>query len=108
MVKIGTDVDASGTNVNLVDSKSASGNIHLMKIKQPRNATLDKANYHAWHAHFSSLLRGNQLIRHVDGTINLDDPLVVQQDQLVLGWLLSSISPIVLASITSYETSAEV
>lgn len=57
---------------------------------------------------FAANLKGIQLIRYVEGTVTLDDPLSLQQDQIILGWLLSSISPTILASVMSCEASFEV
>lgn len=36
MVKIGSDVDASKTTVNLVDNDSTTGSPHIVKIKQSK------------------------------------------------------------------------
>lgn len=44
----------------------------------------------------------------VEGTVALDSLIMVHQNQLILGWLLSSISMIVLLQVTTFETFYEV
>ncbi|OVA14959.1 hypothetical protein BVC80_8959g26 [Macleaya cordata] len=84
---------------------------HLVSVK------LDAHNYLLWRAQFLPLLRGYRLMGFVDGThpcpprfLNdiVDNPAYiewVEQDSILLGWLLSSLSDSILAQVLDYETS---
>lgn len=45
---------------------------------------------------------------YLTGEVKLDNPKTIKQDQLLLGWLFSSISPIVLQEVSDCDTTHEV
>lgn len=52
-------------------------------------------------------MRGSELMKYLTGEVELNSPLRVRQDQLILGWMLSSISTSILSGVSNCETSAE-
>lgn len=80
----------------------------IINIKHIKTMTLDKSNYYGWRARFAAILRGNRLMHFMEGNVNLDNAINEQKDQLILGWLLSSISPAILTSVTIYQSSSDV
>jgi gag-polypeptide of LTR copia-type/GAG-pre-integrase domain len=88
------------------------------------HTTLDNENFLLWKSQVYPVLRGHGLIGFLDGSRSAPDPLVsgtngknslnpehelwIQQDQLILAWLFSSISPSILSQIARCQTSAEV
>lgn len=91
------------------------------------NAKLGRENYLLWKAQLLPFLRGQQLLGYVDGSPHTPPPMIsetvgdevgmvpnpahqvwVQQDQLVLSSLLSSLSPEVIAQVLFLATSAEI
>ncbi|OVA00187.1 hypothetical protein BVC80_1677g4 [Macleaya cordata] len=87
---------------------------HLVSVK------LDDQNYLLWRAQFLPLLRGYRPMGFVDGTHPCPPQTLengtpnpaytewIEQDSILLGWLLSSLSDSVLAQVVDYETSREV
>lgn len=69
---------------------------------------LDRSNYFAWEAQMITHLRGNGLLRFIETDIDTEDVVDSQQDQLLLGWIYSTITPSVLPQGTSYSTSFKV
>lgn len=53
-------------------------------------------------------LCGNGLLRFIESEIDIDDAVDLQQYQLLLGWIYSTITPSVLPQVTSYLTSFQV
>lgn len=54
------------------------------------------------------ILQSNDLLDYTIGSVSLDDVISIKQDQLILGWLLSSISSAMLAQLINYEMSFDV
>ncbi|XP_021804117.1 uncharacterized protein LOC110748445, partial [Prunus avium] len=82
---------------------------------------LDGDNYTLWLAQFLPVLRSNELMGYVDGTkpcprklqddgttISADYITWQKQDQQLLSWIVSTLSPTVLATVTRCATSQEV
>ncbi|KAJ3698372.1 hypothetical protein LUZ61_002077 [Rhynchospora tenuis] len=85
---------------------------------------LNHENYLLWKSQILPVLRGYDLLGFVDGTRSAPSQTIAgannilvsnpeflqwqQQDQLILAWLLSSISPSILALVLNCETSAQV
>ncbi|GAV70717.1 UBN2_3 domain-containing protein, partial [Cephalotus follicularis] len=81
---------------------------HFLSIK------LNASNYLIWRSQFLALLRGYDLLSYVDGTtqpppMQLDDgspnpPYILwhKQDQLLLSWLLSSLTESVHAQVVCW------
>ncbi|OVA20285.1 hypothetical protein BVC80_157g86 [Macleaya cordata] len=105
---------SSSTSSSTPVSVSTTSIHHIVSVK------LDSTNYILWRAQFLPLLRGYKLMKYVDGsypcpttlnadgTPNLQYDAWQQQDQVLLGWLLSSLSDSILASVARYETAHEV
>jgi gag-polypeptide of LTR copia-type/GAG-pre-integrase domain len=90
---------------------------HLIHTK------LDNENFLLWKSQIYHVLRGHGLIGFLDGSRSAPDPTVagangtsspnpkheswIQQDQLILAWLFSSISPSILSQIARCQSSAE-
>ncbi|TXG53292.1 hypothetical protein EZV62_022461 [Acer yangbiense] len=87
---------------------------HLISVK------LDSNNYLLWLTQFKPLLKGYDLQGYVDGsfpcpthflpdsTLNHAYVTWQKQDQILLGWLLSSLSESVLAYVVGLSSSREV
>lgn len=69
----------------------------VVMIKHLRTEMLDRSNYRVRRAQFAMMLRG--LMEYLEGDMTLVGKLEKQQDQLTLGWMLSSISVPVLMSV---------
>lgn len=84
-----------------------SGQHSLIRLKNLQTVKLDWTNYFAWKAQVITLLRGNGLLPLIESatTEDNDDILATQQDQLLLGWIYSMISPLVLPQFAPYTTS---
>lgn len=65
-------------------------------------------NYHAWRVQFLVNFIANQLVEYIEGAVSFDNPMTIQQDQIILGWFLSTISPTILTLVISYQTSYKV
>ncbi|GAV73897.1 UBN2_3 domain-containing protein [Cephalotus follicularis] len=77
---------------------------HFLSIK------LNASNYLIWRSQFLALLRGYDLLSYVDGTLDDGSPkpayiLWHKQDQLLLSWLLSSLTESVHAQVVGLESS---
>lgn len=79
----------------------------VINIKSPKTVALDRGNYFAWRTQFLGAMRGNGLSPYLDGKIALDSSVTVQQDQLILGWILSSLTASVVSEVSHCETAAE-
>ncbi|KAL5704422.1 hypothetical protein ACHQM5_022856 [Ranunculus cassubicifolius] len=95
---------------------------HLISVK------LDTSNYLIWLTQFKPLLKGYDLEGYVDGTLECPPRILTaasaenaasatinpeyvawqKQDQILLGWLLSSLSETVLAQVVGLSTSRDV
>lgn len=91
-------------------SPSSSLNFHhFLTIK------LDRTNYLLWKSQFIPLLRGHDLLGYVDGSkacpakSDLDAYSAWQkQDQLLLSWILTTLSESILVQVLGLATSNEV
>jgi len=80
------------------DEESSSAPSKIVMMKHLKCVTLDGDNYFSWKAQFSALLRGYRLMHYVEGKVVITEgPFAEQQDQLILSWLLTSISPSLLS-----------
>ncbi|KAB2627617.1 hypothetical protein D8674_040024 [Pyrus ussuriensis x Pyrus communis] len=76
---------------------------------------LDRTNYPLWRAQFLHLLRSRGLLSFVDGSTvcppaflsDADGTVTDTQDQLVLSWLASSLTPNVLSVIVNKVCAAD-
>ncbi|OVA14795.1 hypothetical protein BVC80_1149g1 [Macleaya cordata] len=88
---------------------------HLISVK------LDETNCLLWLTQFKPLLKGYNLQGYIDGTlpcpprtlpdsteVNPDFTKWEEQDQILLGWLLSSLSDTILSRLVGLSTSREV
>lgn len=80
----------------------------LTKIKVAATVKLDNSNFFSWKAQTVANLRGHDLLTFIEQPVDKENAVAVQQDQLLLGWLFSALSPTVLSQVASYTTSYEV
>lgn len=66
-------------------------------IKDLKTVMLNHENYFTLRTQFMVNFWGNNLLEYVIGKASLDDAILVKHDQLILGWLLFSISSTMLA-----------
>lgn len=52
------------------------------------------------------MLHGFQLMGYVLGEVELSTPTAIQQDQLILSWILTGISTAIIPQVAAYKTSA--
>lgn len=64
----------------------------VVMIKHLQTEILDRSVYQVWRAQFVTMLRGHGLMEYIEGDMTLDGKPEKQQDQLILRWMLSSIS----------------
>lgn len=84
------------------------GQRSLVKLKNLYTVKLDRTSYFTWKAQVMMHLQGNGLLRFIEVEAGEDDVLAVQQDQLLFGWIFSTITPSVLLQVTPYMTSFKV
>lgn len=65
-------------------------------------------NYFSWKPQVTTHLRGNGLLGFIESKVTTDNALDYQQDQLLLRWIFSTITPSVLSQVTTYDTSFKV
>ena len=114
---IPSDTMATSSNNPFSTNSSTPINInHFVSLK------LDRQNFLLWRAQFLPLLRGYELEGYVSGalpcppkflssmdsTINNNYITWQKQDNILLGWILSSLIEPVLAQIASLSTSTSV
>lgn len=99
----GNLVKSTGTPV-LTDGASTQTTITKLVTKPVRCVLLEMSNYFSWEAQFSAMLRGFQLMEYVLGEVELSTPARIQQDQLILSWILTGVSTSILPQIASYRT----
>ncbi|KAF6152137.1 hypothetical protein GIB67_031459 [Kingdonia uniflora] len=116
MVSSSSTSSASSSSLNPFPPLQTTTIHHLISEK------LDTDNYLLWLTQFTPLLKGYDLEGYVDGTIpcpprtlsttdSTIDPAYLQwqkQDQILLGWLLSSLSRIALTHVVGLSTSRAV
>ncbi|OVA12199.1 hypothetical protein BVC80_1777g18 [Macleaya cordata] len=107
----------SVTSTTSTSPSPSSTPAHPTSINHIVSVKLETSNYLLWLAQFKPLLKGYNLVGYVDGTfpcppryLGSDDTTVnpaclawEQQDQVLLGWLLSSLSDPVLARMLNRE-----
>lgn len=93
--------------LQMASSSSFSNTFHppLIKIKHLSTVCLDRQNYLIWRAHTLAHLRGYELLQFVEKPVTLSDPTLIQQDQLLLAWLFSTITPSILPQVAASQTS---
>lgn len=79
----------------------------INKIKHLSIVRLDRNNYLVWKTHTTAHLRGYDLLYFMEKPVMVSNPSLIQQDQLLLAWLFSAISPSILPQITASRTSFE-
>lgn len=108
-------------------SSSISSSLVTFSATNPTiSIKLDHSNYLLWRSRFLPFLKGHQLIGYVDGTLpcpsqflldNNQKPTTTinpgylhwqRQDQLLFGWLMSSLSETVLAQCVGMSSSQSV
>lgn len=91
------------------DAAVTDGSAKSVQIKSVKMVTFDRVNFFVWCAQVTAILRSYGLIDYVENPANVRVlPQLDRQDQLVLGWLLSSISPEVLPQVAAFTTASEV
>ncbi|OVA12200.1 hypothetical protein BVC80_1777g19 [Macleaya cordata] len=112
----------SVTSTTSTSPSPSSTPAHPTSINHIVSVKLETSNYLLWLAQFKPLLKGYNLVGYVDGTfpcppryLGSDDTTVnpaclawEQQDQVLLGWLLSSLSDPVLARMVGHDSSRAV
>lgn len=111
----------SSTTANLTPTIAASNpTLPPVQIHHLISVKLDNSNYLLWRTQFLPLLKGYELEGFVDGsnkcpaetltnnTINPEYIAWNKQDQILLGWLLSSLTESALAHVVGLQTSQAV
>ncbi|KAJ0981423.1 hypothetical protein J5N97_009678 [Dioscorea zingiberensis] len=118
---------SSVSNYTAAATSSSMGILPTPSFGHLINVKLTRTNYLLWKAQFLPYLRNQQLLGYVDGTIVAPEKMItqataegamqtpnttyqqwLQQDQLVLSALLSSLSEEILGQVLFLSTSAEV
>lgn len=102
-----TEISVSAAN-RVTDDDNPSPMMKTVKLvtKPIRCVLLEKSNYFSWEAQFSAMLRGYQLMDYVLGKVDLSTPARIQQDQLILSWILTGVSTSILPQIASHRTTS--
>ncbi|KAL5728487.1 hypothetical protein ACHQM5_001563 [Ranunculus cassubicifolius] len=117
-----TIVPSSSPTSTTTTTTITSTTPHITSIHHLISVKLDHHNYLLWLAQFKPLLKGYGLEGFVDGShpcpprllnptdtdINPSYTQWQQQDQILLGWLLSSLTDPILAQVAGISTSSEV
>lgn len=82
----------SGPNVTNLEASSST----MVVMKNNKCVILEKNNYFSWEAQFSAMLHGFKVMKYVKRTIDLSSATAMQQDQLILSWILTRISSSIL------------
>ncbi|CAL9005800.1 unnamed protein product, partial [Prunus brigantina] len=101
------------------NNSQTSNDVPPPSIPSVVNIKLDRSNYPLWLAQIVPLLKSRDLLSFVDGTsecppktvagsttVNLAYTTWVQQDQLILSWINSSLTPSVLSTVSRYQTTS--
>jgi len=80
----------------------------IIKLKYRNMVKLDQTNLFSWKLLVMTHIRGYQLLYYIEAPIDVTNDLCVQQDQLLLGWLFSTITSSILTKVTWLKTSFEV
>lgn len=70
----------------------------LVKLKNLYTMKLDRTNFFAWKAQVLTHMRRINLLPYIEEKLNYNGTLSTQQDQLLLGWIFSMITPSILLS----------
>jgi hypothetical protein len=115
-----TSESLSSTNTTVPTSSLITNLPHLVTVKLTRD------NFLLWKAQIVPYLKGQKVLGHVDGTIPMPPQSIpassdgsitipnpafltwVQQDQMVLSALISSLTESLIAQVVGYFTSCEV
>lgn len=104
-----TSVTSSDQATFASKGKSLTIDIHQLYVKKLPFVTLDRENYISWKSQASTILRGTDLLKFIEGEVDSStDPILKRQDQLILGWLFSALSPPILSQIVSLSSPAQV
>lgn len=80
-----------------------------MVMKQLKYITLNDDNLFSWKAQFFAMLKDYRSMPYIEGKVKIVEGFAEEQhDQLILSWLLTSISPSILPQVASLTTSTEV
>lgn len=91
-----------------VTPDSAIGQAKIVKLKHQFFERLAGNNYFIWKAQVITFLRGYGLLPYVTGEISIDsDEGKIQQDQLIIGRIFSTLQVDILAQVASATTSAK-
>ena len=100
MSDVSEDVRDTGREESLTSAR-------FVVEKPPKTVALDRCNYFAWRTQFIGALRGNGLLPYLFGQAPLNTTSAIRQDQIILGWILSSLTATVIAEVSQCETAAD-
>lgn len=105
--------------------KNALASSSITNIYSVKTVKLNKNNYAIWRQQVAVILRGSGLLGHVDGTSQMPSPIPnsqgkfiknaqgldhedwIQQDSMLMGWLMTSMTEEVLPKVCVCTTSAD-
>lgn len=93
---------------NRPTTDAANSSYSVVKIKTTAVVKLDENNFFSWKSHTLANLCGYELLDYIESPVNESDSHAVKQDQLLLGWLFSALSPSILSQVAAYVTSYDV
>ena len=107
----------------MADSNSSANFFQTPNITPLISVKLDGTNYLQWVSQFLPILRSYDLLSIVDGSeVCLDKPIIVgkkqvknpeyvlwyKKDQLILSWIIATLTPNVLSTVYGLNTSCQV
>ncbi|KAJ1692595.1 hypothetical protein LUZ63_009293 [Rhynchospora breviuscula] len=121
MIAIMAGSNSSSSPLNSISQSTTSSTDSLVLLNLPIATKLNRSNFLSWQSQIVPLLHGYDLFRFVeaphppDPTISSDNVTQLnpaflawrKQDQLLLGWLRSSLTEPLLAQVVSCNTAAE-
>lgn len=91
--------------VTYLDASPPTMNVVMKHIKCVQ---LDRDNYYSWEAQFLTMLHGFELMHYVEGNVDLTSSVACLQNHLILRWMLTDISSLILPQVASYRMSTEI
>lgn len=98
------EVNLSVTTVAISDGLSNGALPKLVKIKHLNTVKLDQDNFYTWESHVMTLLRGYDLDQYVKPSFVLSMELMIRQDQLLLGWIFTSLALGILSQVVGSKS----
>lgn len=70
---------------------------------------MNDKNYTSWEFHYQMFVKGKELWNHLDGsfTVPTDPKELGSRESKVVSWLLSSIEPLMVNNLCSFNTAKE-